>query len=61
MSTLMEIEVAAARLAPQHFSQLLEDLQDLALAREALSKVAAGEESSVAWEQLKVELDALHR
>lgn len=43
MSTLAEIEAAAAKLAPQDFAQLLEDLHDLAEARAALAEIEAGE------------------
>lgn len=60
MSTLMEIEEAAAQLPSPDFVQLLEDLQDLATARVALGELEENPAAAVAWDQLKRELDALH-
>lgn len=59
MSTVLEIEEAASKLPLADLSQLLEDLQDLATARAALSEIQTGE-SPVSWQNLKQELDALH-
>ena len=60
MSTLMEIEEAAAQLPSPDFVQLLEDLHDLATARVALGELAQDPTAIIAWDQLKAELDALH-
>ena len=60
MSTLTEIEEAAAQLPSPDFVQLLEDLHDLATARVALGELAEDPNATVAWDQLKRELDALH-
>lgn len=59
MSTVLEIEEAASKLPLADLSQLLEDLQDLATARGAISEIKTGE-SPVSWQNLKQELDALH-
>jgi len=59
MSTVLEIEEAASKLPLADLSQLLEDLQDLATARAALSEIKTGERP-VSWQNLKQELDALH-
>lgn len=59
MSTVLEIEEAASKLPLADLSQLLEDLQDLATARAALSEIQT-DESPVSWQNLKQELDALH-
>lgn len=59
MSTVVEIEEAAAKLPSADFERLLEDLRDLQIARDALAEIEAGEKP-VAWERLKSELDALH-
>jgi predicted DNA-binding protein len=60
MSTVTEIEEAAGRLPPEEFAQLLEDLQDLALARAALARIESGEEKTIPWSKLRDELDAAH-
>jgi hypothetical protein len=60
MSTLMEIEEAAAQLPSPDFVQLLEDLHDLATARVALGELEENPTAAVAWDQLKRELDGLH-
>jgi hypothetical protein len=60
MSTLMEIEEAAAQLPSPDFVQLLEDLHDFATARVALGELEENPAAAVAWDQLKRELDALH-
>jgi hypothetical protein len=60
MSTLMEIEEAAARLPSPDFLRLLEDLYDLATARVAMGELAENPSATVAWDELKRELDALH-
>ena len=60
MSSLMEIEEAAAQLPSPDFVQLLEDLHDLAAARVALGEMAEDPTATVAWDQLKRELDVLH-
>jgi len=60
MSTLMEIEEAAAQLPSPDFVQLLEDLHDLATARVALGELTKDPTATVGWDQLKRELDALH-
>jgi hypothetical protein len=60
MSTLLEIEEAAAQLPSPDFVQLLEDLHDLATARVALGELAQDPTTITAWDQLKAELDALH-
>jgi hypothetical protein len=59
MSTVLEIEEAASKLPLAELSQLLEDLQDLATARAALSEIEAGD-NPIPWPKLKQELDALH-
>ncbi len=59
MSTVLEIEEAASKLPLADLSQLLEDLQDLATARAALSEIKTGDKP-VPWTKLKHELDALH-
>lgn len=59
MSTVLEIEAAASKLPLADLSQLLEDLQDLAAARAALSEIEEGDKP-VPWSKLKQELDALH-
>ena len=60
MSTLTEIEEAAAQLPSTDFVQLLEDLHDLATARVALGELTEDPTAAVGWNQLKRELDALH-
>jgi len=60
MSTLMEIEEAAAQLPSPEFVQLLEDLHDLATARIALGELAQDPTAIIAWDQLRAELDVLH-
>ena len=60
MSTLMEIEEAAAQLPSPDFVQLLEDLHDLATARVALGELTKDPTATVGWDQLKRELDVLH-
>jgi hypothetical protein len=60
MSTLMEIEEAAAELPSTDFVQLLEDLHDLATARVALGDLQAEPSATISWPKLKTELDALH-
>ena len=59
MRTISEIEEAASKLPLADLSQLLEDLQDLATARAALSEIEAGDKP-VPWQDLKHELDAIH-
>ncbi len=60
MSTLMEIEEAAAQLPSTDFVRLLEDLHDLATARVALGELKEDPTATIAWDQLKRELDVLH-
>jgi len=60
MSTLLEIEEAAAQLPSTDFVQLLEDLHDLATARVALGELKEDPTATIAWDQLKRELDVLH-
>jgi len=60
MSTLAEIEEAAARLPSPDFVRLLEDLHDLATARVALGDLKENPTATIAWDDLKAELDALH-
>ena len=60
MSTLMEIEEAAAQLPSTDFVQLLEDLHDLAAARIALGELQDDPTAAISWPKLKTELDALH-
>ncbi len=43
MSTVAEIEEAVAKLPPDDFARLMEDLRDLAAARAALAEIEAGE------------------
>ena len=50
MLSVGEIADAAAKLAPQDFARLLEDLRDLADGREALAEVEAGERLSTVEE-----------
>ena len=60
MSTLAEIEEAAAKLNSPDFVRLLEDLHDLATARVALGELKQDPTSKIAWNELRAELDALH-
>jgi hypothetical protein len=60
MSTLAEIEEAAAKLNSPDFVRLLEDLHDLATARVALGELKQDPTSKIAWNELKAELDTLH-
>jgi len=60
MSTLAEIEEAAAQLPSPEFVRLLEDLHDLATARVALGELKQDPTSKIAWNELKADLDALH-
>ncbi len=60
MSTLMEIEEAAAQLPSPDFVQLLEDLHDLATARVALGALQEDPTAAISWQKLKRELDVLH-
>ena len=60
MSTLAEIEEAAAQLPSPDFVRLLEDLHDLATARVALGELDEDPTAKIAWGELKAELDALH-
>ena len=56
----MEIEEAAAQLPSTDFVRLLEDLHDLATARVALGELKEDPTSTIPWDKLKAELDALH-
>jgi hypothetical protein len=60
MSSLMEIEQAAAQLPSPDFVQLLEDLHDLATARVALGELQEDPTATISWQKLRTELDALH-
>ena len=60
VSTVLEIEEAASKLPLADLSRLLEDLQDLAAARAALSEIEEGGDKPVPWSKLRQELDALH-
>ena len=60
MSTLAEIEEAAAQLPSPDFVRLLEDLHDLATARVALGELDEDPTAKIAWGELKAELDALY-
>lgn len=53
MSTVTEIEEAAAKLAPADLARLLEDLRDLQIARTALAEIASGEETTVSLDELE--------
>ncbi|MBE2179437.1 MAG: hypothetical protein IAE97_03105 [Chthoniobacterales bacterium] len=58
MSTVTEIEEAAAKLPPADLARLLEDLRDLQIARTALAEVVSGEETTVSLDRLESELNA---
>jgi hypothetical protein len=60
MSTLADIEEAASRLPSPDFVRLMEDLHDLASARVALGEFEENPTATVAWDELKAELSALH-
>jgi hypothetical protein len=61
MQTLSEERVARVASLIDDLAELeaRENEEDLTAAREALARVAAGEQP-VAWEKLKTELDGLH-
>jgi hypothetical protein len=60
MSTLADIEEAASQLPSPDFVRLMEDLHDLASARVALGELEENPTATVAWDELKAELNALH-
>ena len=61
MSTVVEIEEAIARLPSEGFARLLEDLRDIETARPCLTEASKAGEQPATRNQLRQELDDLHR
>jgi hypothetical protein len=56
MSTVAEIEEAAANLPVHELQELIEDLLDLAEARGILAEIEAGQEETVSLDELEKRL-----
>jgi hypothetical protein len=56
MSSVAEIEEAAASLPPKEFARLLEDLRDLEIARTALAEIDRGNDMPISLDELEVGL-----
>jgi len=56
MSTVTEIEEAAAKLPPADFARLLEDLRDLQMARATLAEMDAAGESAIPLDEVVARL-----
>lgn len=56
MSSVAEIEEAAAKLPPEDFARLLEDLRDLEIARTALAEIEKEKIGSLTLDELETRL-----